>query len=100
TRELAYQVAGELRRLARFIPNTKILTLWGGQPSGAQRDSLPHAPHFIVATPGRLPDQLPNGIVSLDAFSPLLMNEADRTLDIGFFSATDACLRFTQVALR
>ncbi len=54
TRELADQVAGELRRLARFLPNTKILTLCGGQPFGMQRDSLQHAPHIIVATPGRL----------------------------------------------
>ncbi len=52
--ELADQVAGELRRPARFLPNTKILTLCGGQPFGAQRDSLQHAPHIIVATPGRL----------------------------------------------
>lgn len=51
TRELADQVAGELRRLARFLPNTKILTLCGGQPFGMQRDSLQHAPHIIVATP-------------------------------------------------
>ena len=58
TRELADQVAGELRRLARFLPNTKILTLCGGQPFGAQRDSLQHAPHIIVATPGRLLDHL------------------------------------------
>lgn len=58
TRELADQVAGELRRLARFLPNTKILTLCGGQPFGVQRDSLQHAPHIIVATPGRLLDHL------------------------------------------
>jgi ATP-independent RNA helicase DbpA len=47
TRELADQVAGELRRLARFLPNTKILTLCGGQPFGAQRDSLQHAPTLL-----------------------------------------------------
>ncbi len=58
TRELADQVAGELRRLARFLPNTKILTLCGGQPFGMQRDSLQHAPHIIVATLGRLLDHL------------------------------------------
>ncbi|EIM9324085.1 ATP-dependent RNA helicase [Salmonella enterica] len=69
TRELADQVAGELRRLARFLPNTKILTLCGGQPFGAQRDSLQHAPHIIVATPGRL-------------------------LDMGFSDAIDEVIRF------
>ena len=71
TRELADQVAGELRRLARFLPNTKILTLCGGQPFGMQRDSLQHAPHIIVATPGRLLDHLQKGTVSLDALNTL-----------------------------
>ncbi len=61
TRELADQVAGELRRLARCLPNIKILMLCGGQPFGAQRDSLQHAPHIIVATPGRLLDHLQKG---------------------------------------
>ena len=94
TRELADQVAGELRRLARFLPNTKILTLCGGQPFGAQRDSLQHAPHIIVATPGRLLDHLQKGTVSLDALSTLVMDEADRMLDMGFSDAIDEVIRF------
>ncbi|CZV02234.1 ATP-dependent RNA helicase DbpA [Enterobacter hormaechei] len=94
TRELADQVAGELRRLARFLPNTKILTLCGGQPFGAQRDSLQHAPHIIVATPGRLLDHLQKGTVSLDALQTLVMDEADRMLDMGFSDAIDDVIRF------
>ncbi len=94
TRELADQVAGELRRLARFLPNTKILTLCGGQPFGAQRDSLQHAPHIIVATPGRLLDHLQKGTVSLDALQTLVMDEADRMLDMGFSDAIDEVIRF------
>ena len=94
TRELADQVAGELRRLARFLPNTKILTLCGGQPFGAQRDSLQHAPHIIVATPGRLLDHLQKGTVSLDALTTLVMDEADRMLDMGFSEAIDQVIRF------
>jgi ATP-independent RNA helicase DbpA len=94
TRELADQVAGELRRLARFLPNTKILTLCGGQPFGAQRDSLQHAPHIIVATPGRLLDHLQKGTVSLDALTTLVMDEADRMLDMGFSEAIDEVIRF------
>ena len=94
TRELADQVAGELRRLARFLPNTKILTLCGGQPFGAQRDSLQHAPHIIVATPGRLLDHLQKGTVSLDALQTLVMDEADRMLDMGFSEAIDEVIRF------
>lgn len=70
TRELADQVAGELRRLARCLPNIKILMLCGGQPFGAQRDSLQHAPHIIVATPGRLLDHLQKGTVSLTRCRP------------------------------
>ena len=94
TRELADQVAGELRRLARFLPNTKILTLCGGQPFGAQRDSLQEAPHIIVATPGRLLDHLQKGTVSLDALQTLVMDEADRMLDMGFSDAIDDVIRF------
>lgn len=94
TRELADQVAGELRRLARFLPNTKILTLCGGQPFGAQRDSLQHPPHIIVATPGRLLDHLQKGTVSLDALQTLVMDEADRMLDMGFTDAINDVIRF------
>ncbi len=87
-------MAGELRRLARFLPNTKILTLCGGQPFGMQRDSLQHAPHIIVATPGRLLDHLQKGTVSLDALNTLVMDEADRMLDMGFSDAIDDVIRF------
>ncbi|MBA2138224.1 DEAD/DEAH box helicase, partial [Salmonella enterica subsp. houtenae serovar 44:z36,[z38]:-] len=98
TRELADQVAGELRRLARFLPNTKILTLCGGQPFSVQRDSLQHAPHIIVATPGRLLDHLQKGTVSLDALHILVMDEADRMLDMGFSDAIDEVIRFAPAA--
>jgi len=87
TRELADQVANELRRLARYLPNIKVLTLCGGVPFGAQRDSLQHAPHIIVATPGRLLDHLQKATVSLDALKTLVLDEADRMLDMGFSEA-------------
>jgi ATP-independent RNA helicase DbpA len=89
TRELADQVASELRRLARAIPNIKVLTLCGGVPFGAQRDSLTHAPHIIVATPGRLLDHLKKETVSLEALQTLVLDEADRMLDMGFADAID-----------
>lgn len=89
TRELADQVAKELRRLARYMPNIKILTLCGGQPFGVQRDSLIHAPHVIVATPGRLLDHLKKETVRLDALQTLVLDEADRMLDMGFADAID-----------
>lgn len=89
TRELADQVARELRRLARYMPNIKVLTLCGGQPFGVQRDSLTHAPHIIVATPGRLLDHLKKETVKLDALQTLVLDEADRMLDMGFADAID-----------
>ncbi len=98
TRELADQVAGELRRLARFMPNIKILTLCGGQPFGAQRDSLQHAPHIIVATPGRLLDHLQKNTVTLDQLQTLVMDEADRMLDMGFSDAIDEVIRHAPAA--
>lgn len=92
TRELADQVANELRRLARAIPNIKVLTLCGGVPFGAQRDSLTHAPHIIVATPGRLLDHLNKQTVSLAALQTLVLDEADRMLDMGFAADIDAVI--------
>ena len=89
TRELADQVANELRRLARYIPNIKILTLCGGVPFSIQRDSLSHAAHIIVATPGRLLDHLKRQTVNLDDLQTLVLDEADRMLDMGFFDAIE-----------
>ncbi|ELV7529579.1 ATP-dependent RNA helicase DbpA [Edwardsiella ictaluri] len=89
TRELADQVAAALRRLARYMPNIKVLTLCGGVPFGAQRDSLIHAPHIVVATPGRLLDHLKKETLSLEALQTLILDEADRMLDMGFADALD-----------
>ncbi|WP_284602788.1 ATP-dependent RNA helicase DbpA [Dickeya dadantii] len=97
TRELADQVANELRRLARYLPNIKVLTLCGGVPFGIQRDSLIHAPHIIVATPGRLLDHLKKETVSLDALQTLVLDEADRMLDMGFADAIDEVIAHVPV---
>ncbi len=61
TRELADQVGKELRRLARFTENIKVLTLCGGVPFGPQLGSLEHGAHIVVGTPGRLLDHLRRG---------------------------------------
>src|ERR1035437_6695362 len=58
TRELADQVSNELRRLARFADNIKVLTLCGGAPMRPQIASLEHGAHIIVGTPGRLRDHI------------------------------------------
>ncbi len=84
TRELATQVAGELRRLARFQPNIKILTLSGGISIGPQIGSLEHGAHVIVGTPGRIQDHLRKQTLKLDRIQTLVLDEADRMLDMGF----------------
>ena len=84
TRELADQVTQEIRRLARAIPNTKIITLCGGKPIGAQLASLEHSPHVVVGTPGRLLKLIESRALSVDALKTLVLDEADRMLDMGF----------------
>ena len=84
TRELADQVTTELRRLARQIPNVRMLTLCGGVPSRPQTESLRNGAHVIVGTPGRIQDHLDRGNLDLSALKTLVMDEADRMVDMGF----------------
>ena len=85
TRELGAQTAGEIRRLARFLPNVKVLTLCGGQPIGPQIGSLEHGADILVGTPGRLIDHLSRRTLSLRQIRTLVLDEADRMLDMGFY---------------
>ncbi len=87
TRELADQVAKELRRLARAASNIKILTLCGGVPIGPQIGSLEHGAHIVVGTPGRVQEHLRKGTLKLDGLNRLVLDEADRMLDMGFHDA-------------
>ncbi|EAR11432.1 ATP-dependent RNA helicase DbpA [Reinekea blandensis] len=89
TRELADQVAQELRKLARAIHNIKILTLCGGMPFGPQIGSLAHGAHIIVGTPGRIEEHLRKGTLKLDDVQTLVFDEADRMLDMGFQEVID-----------
>ena len=84
TRELADQVSKELRRLARPITNVKILTLCGGKPIGPQYASLEFKPHIVVGTPGRVLKHLQKGTLKLHQLKTLVLDEADRMLDMGF----------------
>jgi len=90
TRELADQVGTEVRRLARFIPNLRVVTLCGGVPVRAQTPSLQVAPHVVVGTPGRILDHLQRGTIDLAALRVLVLDEADRMLDMGFLEAISA----------
>ncbi len=84
TRELAEQVSQVLRRLARLLPNIKILNLSGGTPIKPQYDSLRHGAHIIVGTPGRVQKHLDQKSLSLSRLNTLVLDEADRMLDMGF----------------
>ena len=85
TRELADQVGKELRRLARSTPNIKLVLLCGGKPFGPQKGSLEHGAHIAVGTPGRIQDHLRKETLKLDGLKTLVLDEADRMLDMGFF---------------
>jgi ATP-independent RNA helicase DbpA len=85
TRELADQVTVEIRRLARSEDNIKVVTLCGGVPLRGQFATLEHGAHIVVGTPGRLMDHLERGNLQLDALNTLVLDEADRMLDMGFF---------------
>jgi ATP-dependent RNA helicase DbpA len=84
TRELATQVATELRKLARFQPNLKIVTLCGGVSIGPQIASLEHGAHVVIGTPGRVKDHLRKNTLVIDQVQTLVLDEADRMLDMGF----------------
>jgi len=94
TRELADQVAKEIRRLGRAIANVKVLSLCGGVPLGPQLASLRHSPHIVVGTPGRVLKHLSKGTLDIKGLRTLVLDEADRMLDMGFAEELDAILDF------
>jgi ATP-independent RNA helicase DbpA len=94
TRELVDQVAKELRRLARFQHNIKILMLTGGESFGKQLGSLTHQAHIIVGTPGRVLKHLKKESLGLSNLRTLVLDEADRMLDMGFIEEIEKVLSF------
>ena len=93
TRELADQVSREIRRLASFVPNVKLLTLCGGIPLRPQLASLVHPPHVVVGTPGRTQELIDQGALSLECVRVLVLDEVDRMLDMGFQDAVTQLLK-------
>lgn len=85
TRELSDQVAQEIQRLASALPNTRVLTLCGGKPMHDQLNSLKREPHVVVGTPGRLKKHLDIGTLNISTIKTLVLDEADRMLDMGFY---------------
>ncbi len=90
TRELAEQVALEIRRLARAEDNIKVLALCGGAQVRPQIASLAHGAHVVVGTPGRVTDHLERGSLRLGGLKTLVLDEADRMLEMGFSDAITA----------
>ena len=94
TRELAEQVALELRNLAKFQHNIKILTLCGGVAFGPQLNSLKHGAHIVIGTPGRIMNHLDKKSLDLKDVTTLVLDEADRMLDMGFIEDIEKILSY------
>ena len=84
TRELAIQIQDELRDLCAFKEGVRVVCLYGGQPIGGQINQLKKKPQIVVATPGRLMDHMKRHTVRLDRVETVVLDEADRMLDMGF----------------
>ena len=84
TRELAIQIMNELRDLCAFKEGVRAVVLYGGQPIDRQINQLKKKPQIVVATPGRLMDHMKRRTVRLDQVQTVVLDEADRMLDMGF----------------
>jgi ATP-dependent RNA helicase DeaD len=95
TRELAIQIGEELRKLARYLQEIRVATIYGGASYGRQFDDLKEGAHVVVGTPGRVLDHLSRGTLKLDEVDYLVLDEADRMLDMGFLPDVERILRRT-----
>lgn len=89
TRELAIQVFDEARKFSKFMPEIKIVNIYGGVPYPMQRKALSSRHDIIIATPGRLMDHMEQGRINLSNLKLLVLDEADRMLDMGFVDAVE-----------
>lgn len=92
TRELALQVATALRTLAARLSDTRVLTACGGRPLHDQRKALRHGGHVLVGTPGRVDHLLRSGHFEPSGVRCVVLDEADRMLDMGFSEAVEAIM--------
>jgi ATP-dependent RNA helicase DeaD len=95
TRELAMQIGEELRKIGKYIPGIRIVTLYGGAGYGRQFDDLKAGAQVVVGTPGRVLDHISRGTLKLDDIDYLILDEADRMLDMGFLPDVERILRRT-----
>ena len=85
TRELAIQIGDELRSLLTYYQNIRVAVLYGGAGIGGQIKQLERKPQIVVATPGRLMDHYNRKTIRFDKIQTVVLDEADRMLDMGFF---------------
>ncbi|MDF1815059.1 MAG: DEAD/DEAH box helicase [Verrucomicrobiales bacterium] len=93
TRELAVQVCEEISRLGSKLPKLKTVAIYGGAPMDRQFRALRQGTQVIVGTPGRLIDHVERGSLNLDDIKMVILDEADRMLDMGFFDEMQSILR-------
>jgi ATP-independent RNA helicase DbpA len=95
TRELANQVAREMRKAYQLLNNVHIVSLIGGEPMGQQIKSLKGACHIIVGTPGRIKEHLDKRRLDLASLHTRILDEADRMLEMGMIDDVEAILEYT-----
>jgi ATP-dependent RNA helicase DeaD len=95
TRELALQIGEELRKLGKYLPDVRVATLYGGSGYGRQFEDLKAGAQVVVGTPGRVLDHISRGTLKLDKIDYLVLDEADRMLDMGFLPDVERILRRT-----
>ncbi len=95
TRELAMQIGEELRKIGKYIPGICVATIYGGAGYGRQFEDLKAGAQVVVGTPGRVLDHLSRGTLRLDNIDYLVLDEADRMLDMGFLPDVERILRRT-----
>lgn len=89
TRELAMQVADEAVKFSKYLPKIKTVCIYGGMPYPPQRKALASRYEILVGTPGRLIDHMEQGNIDLSNIKLLILDEADRMLDMGFIDAVE-----------
>lgn len=98
TRELAQQIAAELKQLAQYIPQARIAIIYGGQPISRQITALKRRPQILIATPGRLLDHMGRGNINLSNVHTLVLDEADEMLKMGFVADVSRIIESTGVS--
>ena len=95
TRELCQQIAAQLVAFAKYFPNLRIQTVYGGAPIGPQIKAIKSGVQIIVATPGRLIDLIDRNVVKIETVDIVVLDEADEMLNMGFKEDIDAILSHT-----